>query len=59
MLTAKGTEATVDTAKRWRDLGGSHVSVNTMGQNFTTTDQHLDYIKKVADALDQAGLKLT
>jgi probable F420-dependent oxidoreductase len=56
MLTAKTPEAVVDTAKRWRDLGGTHAAIDTMGQNFTTIDQHVGYIKKVADALRIAGL---
>ena len=56
MLLAKGPQAVVDTASRWRDIGGTHVSFTTMGQNFATTDQHIDYMKSVADALRQAGL---
>ncbi len=57
MLLAKTPEAVVDTARRWRDIGGSHVSVVTMGQGFTTTDQHIDHIKRVADALRAADLQ--
>jgi probable F420-dependent oxidoreductase len=56
MLRAKSPGAVIETALRWRDIGGSHVSVVTMGQNFTTIDQHLDYMKGVADALRKAGL---
>lgn len=50
MGRAKGPEEVVDTARRWRDLGGTHASVTTMGQGFSTTEQHLDYIERVADA---------
>jgi hypothetical protein len=56
MLTAKTPEADVDTAKRWRDLGGTHEAIDTMGQNFTTIDQHVAYINKVSDSLRSAGL---
>jgi probable F420-dependent oxidoreductase len=56
MLRAKSPAAVIETALRWRDVGGSHVSVVTMGQNFTTIDQHVDYMKVVADALRKAGL---
>ena len=56
MLKAKTPQAVVETALRWRDDGGTHASVSTMGQGFTTIDQHLDYMKRVADALRTAGL---
>jgi alkanesulfonate monooxygenase SsuD/methylene tetrahydromethanopterin reductase-like flavin-dependent oxidoreductase (luciferase family) len=56
MLKAKNPQAVVETALRWRDDGGTHASVSTMGQNFTTMDQHIDYVKRVADALRKAGL---
>jgi alkanesulfonate monooxygenase SsuD/methylene tetrahydromethanopterin reductase-like flavin-dependent oxidoreductase (luciferase family) len=38
----------------WRDLGATHVCINTMSMGFTTLDQHLDVIaqfKPVADAV--------
>ena len=55
MLQAKTPEAVVDTAARWRDTGGSHVSVNTMGLGFTSARQHIDYMEKIAVALENAG----
>jgi probable F420-dependent oxidoreductase len=58
MLQARSPEAVVDTASRWGDAGGTHVAVLTMGQGFTTIDQHIDYMKRVADALGTAGLSL-
>jgi alkanesulfonate monooxygenase SsuD/methylene tetrahydromethanopterin reductase-like flavin-dependent oxidoreductase (luciferase family) len=57
MLRPKSPPAVVETASRWRDIGGTHVSVATMGQNFTTIDQHIDYLKAVADAVRNAGLQ--
>ena len=56
---AKDPQAVVDTALRWRDSGGTQTSVSTMGQRMTTIDQHIDYMKRVADALQQAGLYLS
>ncbi len=56
MARAKSPQAVVETASRWRDIGGSHVSVVTMGQNFTTIDQHIEYLGTVADAVRSAGL---
>jgi len=55
MIRAKNPQAVVDTASRWRDSGGTHASVVTMGQSFATIDQHIDYMKRVADALRHAG----
>lgn len=56
MLRAKTPEAVVDTVQRWHEQGGTHASVVTMGQGFTTIQQHLDYLEEVAAALIQTGL---
>lgn len=56
MLRAKSPEAVVDTVQRWREQGGTHTSVVTMGQGFTTTQQHLDHLEKVAEALKRSEL---
>jgi len=56
MLRAKNPRDVVETALRWRDIGGTHVSVVTMGQNFSTIEEHIDYLKIVADAIKKAGL---
>lgn len=56
MVRAKSPRAVIETASRWRDIGGSHVSVVTMGQNFTTIDQHIEYLRTIADAVRSAGL---
>jgi alkanesulfonate monooxygenase SsuD/methylene tetrahydromethanopterin reductase-like flavin-dependent oxidoreductase (luciferase family) len=56
MLRAKSAKDVVETASRWRDIGGTHASVVTMGQRFTSSEQHIDYMKSVADALRTAGL---
>jgi hypothetical protein len=56
IVKAKDPQAVVDTALRWRDTGGTHASVSTMGQRMTSIDLHIDYMKRVADALKQTGL---
>jgi probable F420-dependent oxidoreductase len=56
MLRVKTPDAVADFAQRWRDAGGTHASVNTMGQRFTTIEQHIDYLKRVKDTLSQRGL---
>jgi probable F420-dependent oxidoreductase len=35
--------------KAWRDAGGSHISVVTMGANLTTVDAHIDAIRRWRD----------
>jgi probable F420-dependent oxidoreductase len=43
-----GLPAQIDT---WREAGGTHVSVVTMGLGLDSIDAHIDYIASVADAL--------
>ena len=38
----------------WRDAGGTHVSIVTMGLGLDSADAHIDYIASVADALSIA-----
>ncbi len=56
--TALGTplEEVVPYATEWRDGGGSHFAINTMGHGFKTIVQHLDYLEAAADRLADAGL---
>ncbi|WP_239313653.1 LLM class F420-dependent oxidoreductase [Frankia sp. Cj3] len=35
----------------WREAGGTHVSVATMGRDLDSVDGHIDYLASVADAL--------
>lgn len=57
-IRAKQLQDVVDSILRWRDAGGTHASVVTMGRNFTSTDQHIDHMKAVADSLRRSGLSL-
>jgi alkanesulfonate monooxygenase SsuD/methylene tetrahydromethanopterin reductase-like flavin-dependent oxidoreductase (luciferase family) len=47
--TGKGLSAAeaADAVRRWEDIGGTHVSVVTMGMGFKTIDQHIDHIAEV------------
>jgi probable F420-dependent oxidoreductase len=46
-----GLTAEVDA---WRQAGGTHVSVVTMGLGLDSVDAHVDYLATVADALNQS-----
>lgn len=47
MTGEKGVDAAVAAAEAWRDAGGTHVSVVTMGMGLDSTEAHLDYIGSV------------
>ena len=36
----------------WRDLGASHVAIDTMRAGFTTPQAHMDAIRAFRDVLD-------
>jgi probable F420-dependent oxidoreductase len=57
MLKAKGTDEVVETARRWRDVGGTHIGLNTMGMGMSTADEHVDYLKRCLEGLQKAGLQ--
>lgn len=56
MISAKTPEAVIETAMRWRDVGGTQASVVTMGCGFTSTGEHVDHIRRIADALAATDL---
>jgi hypothetical protein len=39
----------------WREAGGSHISVVTMGANLTTVDGHIAAIKRWRDVFNSVG----
>ncbi len=51
VFTTKGPDAVAERIASWEAAGGTHASVNTMGHGFTETEQHVDYISQVAEAL--------
>ncbi len=52
-LTPEGAtvEQVVDLTKRWRDAGGSHIAVRSMGNGFTDVRQHIDFFGEVKQRL--------
>jgi hypothetical protein len=46
-----GVDKLVDQVGRWRDVGATHVSINTMNAGLGTVDAHLDALAAVAEAL--------
>ncbi|MFY9329523.1 MAG: LLM class F420-dependent oxidoreductase [Georgfuchsia sp.] len=49
-----GVQEVVDALRRWRDAGGTHASVATMGRRFTTAEQHIAYLAEVRQRMDAA-----
>ena len=50
-LTREGVGELPAKIDAWREAGGTHVSVVTMGLGLDSVDAHIDYIASVADAL--------
>lgn len=51
-LPGGGVGALTAEIAAWREAGGTHVSVATMGLGLDSADGHLDYLASVADALN-------
>jgi hypothetical protein len=43
-----GASEVAEQIAQWRELGATHVSVNTMSAGFTSVGQHLDALERVA-----------
>ena len=37
----------------WRNLGATHISLNTMNAGYTTLQQHLDALRRYKQAIDE------
>jgi len=44
----------VEAAAKWRELGATRVSFNTMGAGFTSPQQHIDAVRQFKEALSVA-----
>jgi hypothetical protein len=44
----QGASEVAEQIAQWREVGVSHVSVNTMGAGFASVGQHLDALEQVA-----------
>jgi probable F420-dependent oxidoreductase len=47
-----GVAGVADHADRWRNIGASHLSVNTMGAGLGSVDAHLEVLASAAEALE-------
>ena len=45
----------LDLIRRWRDAGGTHAAVRTMGLGFTEARQHIDRLAEIRQRLAQSG----
>jgi hypothetical protein len=50
-----GLDPLVERVGQWRDVGASHVAINTMGSGFASVDDHLEALASAAAALGVAG----
>ena len=50
-LRQVGEAGAAEYAARWRDLGATHLSVNTMGLGYTSPQDHLDALRRVKGLL--------
>ena len=46
-------DAAVQAANMWREAGGTHVSICTMGMGLTTAEQHIDFMTQVKARLSR------
>jgi probable F420-dependent oxidoreductase len=54
-LPGGGVDGLTAEIDAWREAGGTHVSVVTMGLGLDSADAHLDYLASIADALSLSG----
>ena len=47
-----GVETVLAEVDAWRDAGGTHISLATMGLGLDSADAHIDYLASVANALN-------
>jgi len=45
----------VDVLCRWRDAGGTHGSISSMGRGFTRVEQHIDHLAEARNMMQGAG----
>ena len=50
----KSPQQWVEEAKRWKDAGATHISINTMGAGFASVDDHIGAVRRFKEAA--AGL---
>ena len=53
-LPEGGAETVAADVGAWREAGGTHISLVTMGLGFDSTEAHIDYLGSVAAALSSS-----
>jgi probable F420-dependent oxidoreductase len=53
--TAAGADRLATEVEGWRAAGATHVSINTMGADFATVDDHLEALRRAAEVLDRGA----
>ncbi|MEW9856880.1 LLM class F420-dependent oxidoreductase [Novosphingobium sp. M1R2S20] len=56
MLRPRTPQDVVEFALRWRDAGGTHATVNSMGKGYGNASAHIEWFEAVAEAMGRAGL---
>jgi probable F420-dependent oxidoreductase len=51
VLSRGGMDDLMSEIDAWREAGGTHVSVDTMGRGLDSADRHIDYLASVANVL--------
>ena len=51
VMSRKGPEEVAAKVESWRDAGGTHTAVLTMGLGLGSTDAHIAYLAAIADVL--------
>ncbi len=57
VMSRKGPEAVAAKITAWRDAGGTHAAVLTMGLGIDSTDGHIEYLAAVADVLGREPVR--
>ncbi|MGI8550458.1 MAG: LLM class F420-dependent oxidoreductase [Dehalococcoidia bacterium] len=47
----RGPDEWAAAARQWAELGATHLSFNTMGSGFSSTDQHIDALQRFVDGV--------
>jgi hypothetical protein len=50
-VAGRGPDEYMSVVKAWRDLGSTHLSVDTMGGGLSSPDGHIDAIRRFKEAV--------
>lgn len=55
-ITSGTADSWLEQAEAWRELGATHLSVNTMGGGFSSPEQHTDAIRRFKEVYDRVAV---